>query len=221
MENGPRCGEEYACPASFDMTVITDDPTMRSYGPDWWDRLYRGTVHAPTPRDVACWHAAAAVVGDGSVVDLGCGEGWFAGYVRGDYLGVDWSDVVIGRARRRFPNREFAVADALGFDPGEGRRWDWAVAFELFEHLPEPTRLLERMRRIATAGAIVTLPRGEQGRRVVEADRRMTRALCGGRTEYHYAIYSEDYMKAIVPDAEFIDAHPLRIMFVLRFGGDV
>ena len=66
-----------------------------------------------------------------SILDVGCGTGDFfehlrARNIRCDYTGIDLSDRMVARARERFPDQQFLVADSL--DGLSGRKFDYTIA---------------------------------------------------------------------------------------------
>jgi cyclopropane-fatty-acyl-phospholipid synthase len=100
--------------------------------------------------------AAHALIEDGmQVLELGCGWGslslWLAeAYPRCAVVGVSNSGsqhaFIEAEARaRRLPNLTIVTADINGFDPG--RRFDRVVSVEMFEHIRNHRRLLERIAR--------------------------------------------------------------------------
>lgn len=92
------------------------------------------------------------------VLDIGCGEGAFYDSLRpfapARYLGVDLSDVGIGRARARVkdPGVEFAVGDGARFEP-EGA-FDAIVFPECIEYLGDPAALLAHYGRFLAPGGV-------------------------------------------------------------------
>lgn len=101
----------------------------------------------------------------GSVLEVGCGEGhvteklasFFAG---AEVVGTDFSPEIVEIARREHPQRTFRVESiyetALRAD---GSRWDLVVACEVFEHLEEPERALERLNEVAAKAIVLSVPR--------------------------------------------------------------
>lgn len=98
------------------------------------------------------------------VLDLGCGEGHIteairAQWPRAEVCGFDYSVSAIEIARRRYPLIDFAVADAYAL-PYASASIDATVMNNLWEHLPDPVRLLEQIRRVLKPGGhvIVSTP---------------------------------------------------------------
>lgn len=100
-------------------------------------------------------------------LDLACGEGLGAAQLllwgAASVLGVDNSAEAVARARRTFaglPGLSFVQADAHAFlDAGPGP-FDLVTCVETVEHVPDPERLLRRLRaRLAPGGVLlVTAP---------------------------------------------------------------
>ncbi|HVQ87050.1 MAG TPA: methyltransferase domain-containing protein [Actinomycetes bacterium] len=98
------------------------------------------------------------------VLDVGCGPGTISrdlatrtGQV-GSVLGIDTSADVIARARETVPpavtNLEFAVDDIFASElPAES--FDIAHAHQVLQHLDEPVKALQQMRRLVKPGGIV------------------------------------------------------------------
>ncbi|GIJ66543.1 class I SAM-dependent methyltransferase [Virgisporangium ochraceum] len=96
---------------------------------------------------------------DAVVVDLGCGEGYLtyalrqAGYA---CVGVDLSQTVVARARRRFGRDDwFATPDELTRHGA-----DLVIALELIEHVPDPVGFLHGTTKLLRDGGsiVVTTP---------------------------------------------------------------
>jgi SAM-dependent methyltransferase len=79
-------------------------------------------------------------------LDLGCGHGWFTNelYRRGaQVLGVDGSEVLLGTARRQYPDVPFAEIDLRAGYEGE---FDIVVALMVLMDLPDLSSLRLRVR---------------------------------------------------------------------------
>lgn len=81
----------------------------------------------------------ALIPAGGSILDVGCGTGHpVARYMLGRgyaVTGVDSSPSLIAKARERFPDREWIVADMR--DLALGRRFDGLIAWHSFFHLTD------------------------------------------------------------------------------------
>jgi cyclopropane fatty-acyl-phospholipid synthase-like methyltransferase len=71
---------------------------------------------------------------EGSVIDLCCGRGIFGNYVvkTRQYLGVDFSKVVIEQNRQKWPDRRYEIADLT--HPVSFGRFDNVVLCDAMEH---------------------------------------------------------------------------------------
>ena len=83
----------------------------------------------------------------GTVLDIGCGYGFFmeaaidAGF---DAYGIDVSDACIAEAQAQFPGRAFC--GAIDEVPDlEGKRFDVIFASHLIEHIPNPKHFLQTL----------------------------------------------------------------------------
>jgi len=80
-----------------------------------------------------------------SILELGCGTGQFAemlnSYGYNHYLGLDFSEEAISRAKKRNPEMKFVNADIendlLDFD------YDTIVSLETMEHLKDDLKLIQ------------------------------------------------------------------------------
>ncbi len=97
-----------------------------------------------------------------TVLDAGCGCGYGSHHLAQGgarrVLGLDCSEEAVTYGRNHFGHErlEFRTGDVLdtGLDTAS---FDTIVAFEVFEHLPEPDRFLEEMRRLLKPGGVLVL----------------------------------------------------------------
>lgn len=105
---------------------------------------------------------AEALPRGGSVLDVGCGEGFVASYL-GDRIGQLWiagldaSDEALRFAAARTKLGRFVQADATVL-PIANRSVDLAIALEVLEHLPDPEWALCELRRVSRGPVIVSTP---------------------------------------------------------------
>lgn len=72
------------------------------------------------------------------VLDLGCGNGLFFQFLKDkdiDYIGVDFSEKLIGIARKKYPKIKFQVADALNL-PFPNNYFDKIYSIAVLHHIP-------------------------------------------------------------------------------------
>ena len=96
----------------------------------------------------------------GSVLDLGCGEGFLlqrlqpSDYAR--YVGVDFSGAAVDKATAlRLPEATFVMADVDAYRPTE--TFDAIVFTEVLYYLPDPVRTVERYARHLNAKGVVVV----------------------------------------------------------------
>jgi 2-polyprenyl-3-methyl-5-hydroxy-6-metoxy-1,4-benzoquinol methylase len=98
-----------------------------------------------------------------AVLEVGCGEGHIsarlaARFPAAELLATDFSPEILAVARAAHPGLRFeplSVYDA----PALGRRFDLAVACEVFEHLESPAEALEALRAVSREWLLLTVPR--------------------------------------------------------------
>jgi 2-polyprenyl-3-methyl-5-hydroxy-6-metoxy-1,4-benzoquinol methylase len=94
------------------------------------------------------------------VLDVGCGEGWFAGeLVRAgaSVVGVDVAEEPLRRARARDPGLDLRLMDADGPWPFQDASFDAVWAGETIEHVADTTGWLSQARRVLRPGGRLLL----------------------------------------------------------------
>lgn len=175
-------------------------PYFENYNDKWWDTLYQRHTHVSSASEISNHEDVAQIIGSGSVIDFGCGHGYFSEYVQGEYLGLDWSKEGIKKAQELFPNKAFIAIDFRNFYYKQGK-FDYAVAFEIFEHLENPKELIEKMLEVANV-AIFALPRDHYSETTANSDKPLLTQLGIEHQDYHYANYSQEDIKEMFPNAE-------------------
>lgn len=90
-----------------------------------------------------------------SVLDMGCGDGRLSQYFQtAEYVGVDYSEVRIKKAKKTFEEATFEQCDINLFECN--RKFDVVCFFEVLEHLKEPKEIIDRFRVVGTV--IGTVP---------------------------------------------------------------
>ena len=86
-------------------------------------------------------------VGAHTVLDLGCGDGWFTGALDRcgfDVVGADIDEQGLALARGEYPHLHFQQMDATkSLDLGLTLRFDAVVAIDVIDHVAMPRRLVE------------------------------------------------------------------------------
>jgi SAM-dependent methyltransferase len=124
------------------------NPAMRQYYDvraeeydEWWRDEGRFTARAREgwDEDVEAICAAVAALPPARTLDLACGTGFLTAHLRGEVTGLDQSPRMIEVARRRLPDAELVVGDALApaFAPGSFER---VFSGHFYGHLDEAQR---------------------------------------------------------------------------------
>jgi ubiquinone/menaquinone biosynthesis C-methylase UbiE len=95
------------------------------------------------------------------ILDVGCGEGHITARMRevfpgAEFSALDYSLSAIARANQLFPGIEFVVADACS-PPYKSDYFEVVVCNNLFEHIPDPVRLLSALRRVLKPGGYLII----------------------------------------------------------------
>jgi demethylmenaquinone methyltransferase/2-methoxy-6-polyprenyl-1,4-benzoquinol methylase len=125
---------------------------------DWW--LGAGLY---TDRDRPGWDEEVAVLAEliatlppKRTLDVACGTGFLTRHLRGDVVGLDQSERMLGVAREQVPAARFVAGDALAlpFDDGEFER---IFTSYFYCHLEDAdrTRFLAEARRVASELMVV------------------------------------------------------------------
>lgn len=93
------------------------------------------------------------------LLDVGASTGYLTdelGAVFGDVVGIDIDEPGVAHARSvvRRPNVTVQLGDAMAL-PFEDGAFDVVVANHVYEHVPDPHRLLAEMRRVLAPGGVI------------------------------------------------------------------
>jgi trans-aconitate methyltransferase len=129
-----------------------------------WDGIYAQGPWFDWPAEVP-HHAIVAgfatkLVGRGSLLDAGCGDGGLIEYLdlaRFGYVGFDRSAAAISRARQRPGNPNVAQSTFDDFRPASDRKFEIVVFNESLQFAADPFAVLERFRSFLTANGIVVV----------------------------------------------------------------
>lgn len=139
------------------------DPTVPDAGDDTGERFipegWRGRLISIEHEARYRW--AEALARDRDVLDVACGVGYGtsilvrAGARR--VLGVDFSDEAVEQARNRVGDpADFLVGDLLNL-PCKDDSFDLITCFETIEHVADPGRGLDELRRVLRPGGVLLL----------------------------------------------------------------
>ena len=125
---------------------------------DWW--LGRGLY---ADRDRPGWDAEVAVLAEliaalppKRTLDVACGTGFLTRHLRGDVVGLDQSERMLGVAREQVPAARFVEGDALAL-PFEDGEFERIFTSYFYCHLEDAdrTRFLAEARRVAAELVVV------------------------------------------------------------------
>ncbi len=109
-------------------------------------------------------HAMTAATAPRTVLDAGCGEGFVTGYLKKrsrawQITGVDLSASAIAYAKAHFGHAVDFRTGSLYDLPFDDGAFDTVVCSEVLEHLDEPARAAQELRRVARRGVVLSVPR--------------------------------------------------------------
>ncbi|MEI6529681.1 MAG: methyltransferase domain-containing protein [Candidatus Falkowbacteria bacterium] len=185
-------------------TIITDD--ISKYDKFWWEKFYTDFGHHNNAEELNTFAVAGEIVGDKSVIDVGCGEGEASLYFK-NYKGIDWSQVAMKRANERFGNK-FTCGDIKDIKD----HFDYALFSQVFEHLENPKEYVEKIKKIADK-VIVILPNGDIGKIIVDNDRNYLKPM--EDVDYHYATYNEQDIRDMFGEVEFRNVGCNNLFFIV------
>jgi trans-aconitate methyltransferase len=122
---------------------------------------------------------------DSSLLEVGCGAGFAAEYLRGcfgHYHGFDYSSELIRLACELHaqPNVSFECASIESFAPPE--KYDVVLMIGVLHHLDDPGAALSRIRQFAKPGAWVVANEPQQGNWLISSGRSLRK-----RVDRHYS----------------------------------
>jgi ubiquinone/menaquinone biosynthesis C-methylase UbiE len=97
------------------------------------------------------------------IIELGCGLSPFLNKARKNFkecAGLDFSTKTIIEARNRFPKVEYIYGDCTKTN-FKDKEFDVSVAGELIEHLEDPQKLIDEMKRITKKRIILSTAKME------------------------------------------------------------
>ena len=113
-----------------------------------------------TPQSLEFRHRVAlAMIPEGTVLDLGCGDGLLLELLRAKRIegtGLDVSEEAVRICRGKgFPAEAHALSDTLPYADGA---FDTVVLLDVLEHVYDPASLLREAGRVARERVIISVP---------------------------------------------------------------
>jgi ubiquinone/menaquinone biosynthesis C-methylase UbiE len=104
--------------------------------------------------------ATIASLPRGRTLDVGCGTGFLTRHLRGDVVGLDQSDRMLGEAMRQAPDATYVQGDGLAL-PFPGNSFARVFTAHFYGHLraDERAAFLEEARRVAAELVVVDASR--------------------------------------------------------------
>jgi 2-polyprenyl-3-methyl-5-hydroxy-6-metoxy-1,4-benzoquinol methylase len=137
----------------------------RSYHEQLWQAIPPGLE--PEHFALRLRFLLAAVAPGTRVLDLGCGEGWFAAELSragAEVLAVDVAEEPLRRARHRHPQLHTQLIDGEGAWEIADASFDVVWAGEVIEHVADTSRWLSELRRVLRSGGRLLLTTPQLGR---------------------------------------------------------
>jgi len=99
---------------------------------------------------------------EGSLLDIGCGDGAFLDHARGkrpklEMIGIDGSEAAVRKLRQRGLRGE-VISDLNRPDLSAHRETDVVTAMEIIEHLSEPEALMTELLKTRASKVYITIP---------------------------------------------------------------
>jgi len=135
-----------------------------------------------------------------SILDAGCGDGFFCHWIRGKtgarrVAGVDISQKRLERARSRYPGIDYLRGElpALPFKEGE---FEVVTCIEVLEHQEDPAAAIKELARLARRFVVVTVPNRWPLRQTL-----CPHCLRTFPTDGHLHSFDEERLEALARDA--------------------
>lgn len=144
---------------------MTDSPGTASVSPNLHKYTYQnGFYQRHLQAFLDRIHALLATTDATRVLDAGCGEGFVTDYLARHnpaltLTGVDLSDEAIAYAREHFGERATFRTGSVYKLPFSDNSFDAVVCSEVLEHLDDPDRAVDELKRVARHHVLITVPR--------------------------------------------------------------
>jgi 2-polyprenyl-6-hydroxyphenyl methylase/3-demethylubiquinone-9 3-methyltransferase len=155
------------------------------------------------------------------VLDVGCGDGTFAGRLvelGAQVTGLDSAPTALKRARAAHPELEFVGPDSGGRLPFEDASFDTVTCVNVLQHVADVQSMLSEVRRVLVPGGLlaVAVPFHGRVRNVLIALRSFERHYDPFGLELHF--FTARSLRGFLRDLGFehVEVHPRGGLPVLR-----
>lgn len=98
-----------------------------------------------------------------AILEVGCGNGYLLNYARGirnfsRAEGVDINKTIVEKAKKTYPDLKFFAGSVYGLNYADSE-FDLVLACEVLEHLENPDKALDEIKRVAQKYCIISVPR--------------------------------------------------------------
>jgi 2-polyprenyl-3-methyl-5-hydroxy-6-metoxy-1,4-benzoquinol methylase len=144
------------------------------------------------------------------VLDVGCGEGHFAGALArqgAEVVAIDVAEEPLRRARVRHPDLDTRLVEPEAPLPLEDSSFDIVWAGEVIEHVADTSRWLSEVRRVLRSGGLLLLSTPDHGplsRLRLGMSRRAFEAHFDPRSD-HLRFYTRRVLEELLADFGFED----------------
>jgi 2-polyprenyl-3-methyl-5-hydroxy-6-metoxy-1,4-benzoquinol methylase len=143
----------------------------RAYHESLWEGLPEGLEPTDAPLREAFLLAEVAALTErlgraARVLDIGCGEGRFAGTLArqgAEVVAVDVAEEPLRRARDRYPALDLRLAEPEAALPLEDSSFDVVWAGETIEHVADTAQWLSELRRVLRSAGLLLLSTPDHG----------------------------------------------------------
>jgi 2-polyprenyl-3-methyl-5-hydroxy-6-metoxy-1,4-benzoquinol methylase len=143
----------------------------RAYHDSQWEGVPEGLTPADAPLRETFLLEQIGAAGEHvdrpqQVLDVGCGEGYFATALLrygAEVVAIDVAEEPLRRARARHPDLDVRLAEPEAALPFEDSSFDVVWAGEVIEHVADTSRWLSEVRRVLRSGGLVLLSTPDHG----------------------------------------------------------
>jgi ubiquinone/menaquinone biosynthesis C-methylase UbiE len=124
------------------------------HDPRWLEKVFHSKREKDTMKIIHKYNVKS------NVLDVGCGTGLITRNLSGNVVGLDINEWNIEHAKVNAPNARFLLGDCENMKEIPSSSVDFVVFTETLEHIPNPEKALDEIRRVLKVGgkAVITVP---------------------------------------------------------------